>query len=179
MWRIVTRFFPPDRSSALDEVPFKEQFAPMLIRECSSPDATQALGVRFGELAQAGTVLCLNGPLGAGKTCFAQGVGRGLGVRELVTSPTFILLATYTSGRLPLFHADFYRLGDESELVELGLDEVLGREGIALIEWADRFTDGFEDYIRIEIEDLGPGQRRFTAVAHGPRSAALLVAFDE
>ena len=70
MWRIVTRFFPPDRSSALDEVPFKEQFAPMLIRECSSPDATQALGVRFGELAQAGTVLCLNGPLGAGKTCF-------------------------------------------------------------------------------------------------------------
>jgi tRNA threonylcarbamoyladenosine biosynthesis protein TsaE len=150
----------------------------MFTCELTSPEATQAFGARIGTLAQPGTVLCLNGPLGAGKTCFAQGVGRGLGVEELVTSPTFILLASYTSGRMPFFHGDFYRLGDESELVELGLEEVLGKEGLALIEWADRYADSFVDCVRIELEDLGPGLRRLTAVANGPRSQALLEAFQ-
>ena len=99
-----------------------------------SPEVTQALGRRFAELAVPGTVLSLNGPLGAGKTCFAQGVGRGLGIEGPITSPTFIICAVYPDARLPLHHADFYRLGDSSELVELGLDEVMGVEGIALIE---------------------------------------------
>ncbi len=148
----------------------------MFTRDLTSPEATQALGERLGALAQSGTVLCLNGPLGAGKTCFAQGVGRGLGVQELVTSPTFILLATYTSGRMPFFHGDFYRLGDESELVELGLEEVLGKEGLTLVEWADRFGDSFGDCVRMDLKDLGPGLRRLTAVAHGPRSQSLLEA---
>jgi tRNA threonylcarbamoyladenosine biosynthesis protein TsaE len=150
----------------------------MFTRDLTSPEATQALGERMGALAKSGTVLCLNGELGAGKTCFAQGVGRGLGVKELVTSPTFILLATYTSGRMPLFHGDFYRLGDESELAELGLEEVMGKEGLTLIEWAGRFAGSFGDHVHIVFSDLGPESRRFTAVAHGPRAVALLEALD-
>jgi tRNA threonylcarbamoyladenosine biosynthesis protein TsaE len=149
----------------------------MFSRDLDSPEATQALGRRLGELAAAGTVLSLNGPLGAGKTCFAQGVGRGLGIEGPITSPTFILLASYPHGRLPFFHADYYRLGDESEFRELGLEEVIGREGLTLIEWADRFPDSLPaDHLHIDLEDLGPGRRRFTAQAHGPQSSALLEA---
>ena len=142
-----------------------------------SPEVTQALGRRFAELAVPGTVLSLNGPLGAGKTCFAQGVGRGLGIEGPITSPTFIICAVYPDARLPLHHADFYRLGDSSELVELGLDEVMGVEGVALIEWGDRFSEELPaDHIRIAMEDRGEHARYLRATAYGPRSARLLEA---
>jgi len=164
---------------ALDEGPLGEQFPAMYSRDLDSPEDTRALGKRLGEIAQAGTVLSLNGPLGAGKTCFAQGVGRGLGIEGPITSPTFILVASYPSGRLPFFHADYYRLGDESEFTELGLDEVIGREGVTVVEWADRFPSSLpSDHLRIDLEDLDPGRRRMTAQAFGPRSAALLEALN-
>ena len=147
----------------------------MFERLLESPEATQALGRAFAVKAKSGAVFALNGPLGAGKTCFAQGVGQGLGLEGPITSPTFILLATYPEARLPFFHADFYRLGDESELVELGLDEVMGVEGVALIEWADRFADCLPaDHLRIELEDRGEGRRFLRAEATGPKSSALL-----
>lgn len=147
----------------------------MFERLLDSPAATQKLGARFAELAQPGTVLSLNGPLGAGKTCFAQGVGRGLGIEGPITSPTFILCAVYPEARLPFHHADFYRLGDASELIELGLDEVMGSEGFALVEWGDRFGEALpEDHIRVSLEDLGPELRRLRATAHGPKSRELL-----
>jgi len=152
----------------------------MSTRILRSPEATQALGRSLGQHAVPGTVLCLNGPLGAGKTCFAQGVGRGLGIEGPITSPTFVLMATYPDARLPFFHADYYRLGDESELVELGLDEVLGREGIALIEWADRFPDSLPaDHLRIDLEEVDPSTRRFRFTAGGPKAEALLEAIAD
>ena len=147
----------------------------MFERLLDSPEATQKLGARFAELAHPGTVLSLNGPLGAGKTCFAQGVGRGLDIEGPITSPTFILCAVYPDARMPFHHADFYRLGDASELVELGLDEVMGTEGFSLVEWGDRFSDALPaDHIRVTLEDVGPTERRLTATAHGPRSLELL-----
>ena len=147
----------------------------MFERLLDSPEATQKLGARFAELAEPGTVLSLNGPLGAGKTCFAQGVGRGLGIEGPITSPTFILCAVYPHARLPFHHADFYRLGDASELTELGLDEVMGTEGFSLVEWGDRFAEELPaDHIRVTLEDLGPTQRRLQATASGPRSRKLL-----
>lgn len=82
--------------------------------------ATRDLGRQIAGLAYPGLVLALQGELGAGKTTLAQGVGDGLNVQDRVRSPTFIILSLYEKGRLPMVHADLYRLGDASELVELG-----------------------------------------------------------
>ncbi len=97
------------------------------------------MGRRLGEIVPPGTIIALNGELGAGKTVFAQGVGLGLGVRELVTSPSFVLMNVYR-GRLDLYHFDFYRLDEEDELDALGLEEYFYSEGVALVEWAGKFS---------------------------------------
>lgn len=125
------------------------------------PDETLALGVLIGEAATPGTLIALQGDLGAGKTLITKGIAAGLGVDrpEYVTSPTFTIHNRYR-GRLPLDHLDFYRLGDETELEDLGLEEVLGGAGVCVIEWPDRFFDTLgEDRltIRFEVQD---GNRR-------------------
>ncbi len=141
------------------------------------PESTARLGRSLGEAAPAGSVLALTGDLGAGKTSLAQGVGAGLGVQGPITSPTFTLLWVHESGRLPLVHADFYRLGDESELVELGLEEWLGEVGVAVVEWAERFEQALPaDRLVGVLEHRGPGARRLVLRATGPAAAAWLAA---
>lgn len=103
----------------------------------NSPDDTVSIGQALGKLMKPGTVVCLEGNLGAGKTHFAKGVALGLGVEEHVTSPTFTLINEY-EGRLPFYHVDAYRLEDEDEAYELGIEEYLYGNGITLIEWPDR-----------------------------------------
>lgn len=139
---------------------------------------TRALGRALAELATPGTVLALVGGLGAGKTCFVQGIGLGAGVEDDVVSPTFILIAEH-AGRLPLLHADLYRVAPE-ELPGLGLEEALERwPGIAAVEWADRGWDCLpEDHLRLELTEWGAG-RRLRATATGPRHAALLARWVE
>jgi tRNA threonylcarbamoyladenosine biosynthesis protein TsaE len=102
-----------------------------------SPDETQALGERLGARLVAGSVVACTGELGAGKTCFLQGLARGLGVTGDVTSPTFVLVNHYR-GRLPVYHLDAYRTGSLTELVDLGLEEMLHGDGVTVIEWADK-----------------------------------------
>ena len=105
---------------------------------CPTPESTRALGVALGHVCIGGTVVGLVGELGAGKTCFAQGVGMGLDVEDEVVSPTFALMHEY-KGRHPLLHADVYRLSAE-ELPGIGLEEELEAwPGVGLVEWADRF----------------------------------------
>ena len=118
-----------------------------------APQETAALAERLGAAAEAGTVLCLVGDLGAGKTLFTQGFARGLGVTEEVTSPTFALMNQYC-GRLPVTHFDLYRLEREEELDEIGFYEFAGPSGgVVLIEWADKFPDALpKPHIRLEIE---------------------------
>ncbi|MBP5200598.1 MAG: tRNA (adenosine(37)-N6)-threonylcarbamoyltransferase complex ATPase subunit type 1 TsaE [Schwartzia sp.] len=118
-----------------------------------SPEETAALAERLGAAAEAGTVLCLVGDLGAGKTLFTQGFARGLGVTGEVTSPTFALMNQYR-GRLPVTHFDLYRLEREDELDEIGFYEYAEPSGgVVLIEWADKFPDVLpEPHIRLEIE---------------------------
>lgn len=110
--------------------------------QTASPEETFSLGYSVGEKAGAGDTFALTGELGAGKTCFAAGLARGMGVSEdyAVTSPTFTLVNEYP-GRLPLYHFDVYRLNDSSELVELGYDEYVAGGAVAVIEWADKITD--------------------------------------
>src|SRR3954452_11001897 len=98
---------------------------------------TRALGARLASAARAGDLLCLVGDLGAGKTQFAKGFAQGLGVRDIVSSPTFVLMSEYT-GRLPMFHVDLYRLDDAAVALEGGLLDERQLEGVALVEWAER-----------------------------------------
>ena len=140
---------------------------------CRDPSSTQALGAALGASAPPGTVVALRGDLGAGKTCFGQGVGDGLGITDDIVSPTFILIAEY-EGRLPLLHADVYRL-EPGESEGIGLEESLESwPGLALVEWAERFPEVLPaDHltVRIDIEDEA---RRLTIQASGPRSVAAL-----
>ena len=105
-----------------------------------SPEETRNLAAGLVRELGPGSVLALRGPLGSGKTCFAQGCARGLGVEErYVTSPTFVLVREY-SGRLPFYHIDLYRLAPGPEIEGLGLDEYLEGNGVTAIEWAEKLA---------------------------------------
>src|SRR5438105_150955 len=106
-----------------------------------SPAETEALGEAWGRDAQRGLVIALSGDLGAGKTQLVKGVARGLGIRERVHSPTFTLVNVYSGGRLPLFHLDLYRLETREQMLGAGLEEYLRPEGVAVIEWAEKFLN--------------------------------------
>ena len=106
---------------------------------------TQALGKRLSASLRAGDVVLLSGQMGAGKSEFARGVARGLGITSAVPSPSFTILNAYDEGRLPLYHFDWYRIGDESELTDMGLDEFIGGDGVCLIEWHERAEDLLPD----------------------------------
>lgn len=135
---------------------------------------TFRLGRQMGEKAQKGWVYTLTGDLGAGKTVFSKGLAAGLGIRDIVSSPTFTILQIYEEGRLPFYHFDVYRIGDISEMEEIGYEDFFYGEGVCLIEWAElirellpeRYTSvtilkdlekGF-DYRRIIIEEKMRGR---------------------
>jgi tRNA threonylcarbamoyladenosine biosynthesis protein TsaE len=104
-----------------------------------SPAETEQFGEQVASRAERGWVLGLIGDLGAGKTQFVKGFARGLGVSEKVLSPSFAIVHVYTTGRLPLFHLDFYRLDTNEQIIAVGLEEYFAPDGIALIEWWDRW----------------------------------------
>lgn len=145
----------------------------------ASAQETKRLAARLGRLAQAGDIIGLMGDLGAGKTCFVQGLATGLGVprEERVASPTFNIVLTHP-GRLPLVHIDLYRLGSEGELAELGLSQLLEEGAVGAVEWLDRFPDvAPADRIDVYIAVDGPRARTITATSRGPRSEALLTSW--
>jgi len=125
-----------------------------------SPSETESWAAEFARKLQGGEIIALTGELGAGKTVIAKGIGRGLGVREEVLSPSFNYLLEYR-GRLQLFHADLYRIDGPQAFRALGLDEYLDRGGVLLIEWAERVRDTLPpDTIWIEIAPADSDQER-------------------
>lgn len=108
----------------------------------TSDTATKELGARVAGVLEPGSVIALVGPLGAGKTCFVQGMARGMDVPKnvFVRSPSFTLVNQY-EGNVPLYHVDFYRLDESASLGDLGLDELFEGGGITVVEWADKFMD--------------------------------------
>lgn len=104
-----------------------------------SPEETAALGERWGREVKAGWVIGLSGDLGAGKTQLVKGLARGLGITRRVLSPTFALVNEYREGRLPLFHLDLYRLETQEQILGAGLGDYLQPEGVAVIEWFERW----------------------------------------
>ncbi len=128
-----------------------------------NPAATEALGERFGRVAQRGWVILLSGDLGAGKTQFVRGVARGLGISGRVHSPTFTLVNEYGGGRLPLFHLDLYRLETSEQLFSAGIEDYLTPDGVSVMEWAERLADfggAVTKYVRVKIEVLSETERR-------------------
>jgi len=141
--------------------------------DTTSVAKTRALARRLAKLLRPGDVLLLQGPLGAGKTAFTQGLAQGLGLSSDVTSPTFILVAQHAPGELglPLYHADLYRLTDPMEVAELHLEEQ-ARDGVLVVEWPERAIEELPPehlLIVIEPDADSPNGRRFTFVASGAR----------
>ena len=124
-----------------------------------SPDETQAAGERLAARLGPGAVVACIGELGAGKTCFVQGVARGLGVEAGVTSPTFVLINQYR-GRLPVYHLDAYRTESLTELLDIGVEELMHGDGVTVIEWADKLRPLLPEHaITVTIAGLGDEPR--------------------
>lgn len=134
-----------------------EVFPTVMLLRTSSADQTQALAAALSELTQGGDLIVLAGDLGAGKTAFAQGFGRGLGVDEPITSPTFTLARQY-DGRLRLHHLDVYRFDATAEILDVGLAELLDDSGaVTLIEWGDAIVGSLPaDFLELRLT-LGDG----------------------
>ena len=130
-----------------------------MVMESYSAEETFRLGEMTGAKLKPGTVICLDGDLGAGKTVFVKGVAKGLGVTDTVCSPTFTILQEYRDGRMPLYHFDVYRIEDPEEMYEIGFDDYLYGEGVCLIEWAKNVAELIpEGALKITItKDLDKG----------------------
>ncbi len=139
-----------------------------------SPEETEGLGAALGAILPPGTVIAFEGDLGAGKTAFTRGLARGLGCRDLVTSPTYTIVNEYRSGRIPLFHFDMYRLASSEDLWDIGWEDYLEQGGICAVEWSENIADALEDPLRITISRLGEELRKITMEGGGVDVAALL-----
>lgn len=134
--------------------------------------ATERLGAELGGLVRPGDVVLLSGDLGAGKTTFARGLGRGLGVREPVTSPTFTILHQY-AGRCPVYHFDLYRWPAGEDLAEVGLPDFLYDDGVSVVEWPallGRWAP--REHLAVDLF-LAPEGRRLAVRGEGERGLAL------
>lgn len=138
----------------------------MLNTETFSPEETFQLGQKIGEQAKPGELYTLIGDLGVGKTVLTQGIARGLGIEEPISSPTFTIVQVYEEGRMPFYHFDVYRIGDVEEMEEIGYEEYFYGQGITMIEWANLIEEILPNHYReIRIEkDLEQGfdYRRIT-----------------
>jgi tRNA threonylcarbamoyladenosine biosynthesis protein TsaE len=147
-----------------------------LVLELRTPAETEGLGRTLGRDLAGGSVIALEGPLGAGKTLLAKGVAVGNGLRDasLVTSPTFTLVQEY-AGRLHLYHLDVYRLKSAAEVTALGFSEMIRPDAAVLIEWADRISELLpDDRLTIRLEPTGAEQRHAELIATGPLSRQCL-----
>jgi tRNA threonylcarbamoyladenosine biosynthesis protein TsaE len=127
-----------------------------------SESETAAIGRELAATLSEGAVVLLCGDLGAGKTAFVRGLAEGLGLEPAdVSSPTFTLVQEYRGGRVPLVHADLYRVTDSREIDDLGLDE-LGSEAVLAIEWADKLQHSLDRAIVVHIEHAGDTDRIVT-----------------
>ena len=127
-----------------------------------SAEETRAAGEQLGRTLGPGDVVALTGDLGAGKTCFVQGLARGLGATTWPTSPTFVLVNEYRAD-LPIHHVDAYRIGSPAEMIDIGLLELIDGDGVTVVEWADKVAALLPDRtIHVSIAGVGDESRTIT-----------------
>ncbi|NPV09231.1 MAG: tRNA (adenosine(37)-N6)-threonylcarbamoyltransferase complex ATPase subunit type 1 TsaE [Anaerolineae bacterium] len=143
-----------------------------------SEEQTRRLGERLGEFLQAGDVICLQGPLGSGKTRFAQGVGRGMGVRGIISSPSYTIVNEYRTPKgLTLYHVDFYRI-EKGCFPGFDAGEVIGGSGVGVIEWPEKAREFIpEENLWVTFRHVDGMKRGMLFQAHGERYRELLRAF--
>ncbi len=158
----------------MNSAPASRPAGPLAVATKSADD-TREMAAQLAGVAKAGDVVLLSGDLGSGKTTFAQGFGRGLGVVEPIVSPTFTLVRAYP-GRLPLVHCDVYRLDHLQEVIDLDLPELLDEGGVALVEWGDVIASTVPpDFLEVRVEfGDDDDERRFALRAVGPSWASRL-----
>jgi len=133
-----------------------------------TPEDTAALGRALAELLRAGDLVVLVGPLGAGKTALTQGIGAGLGVREPVTSPTFVIARVHRDGRVPLVHVDAYRLGSVADVDDLDLDASTD-DSVTVVEWGQGLVERLADeHLEVRLDRQDGDVRTVVLVPHGP-----------
>lgn len=133
-----------------------------------SAEETRALGKKLVAHLQPGDIVLLQGDLGAGKSEFARGVARGLGIEGPVPSPSFTILNAYDEGDIPLYHFDWYRLESAQEIYEMGMEEQLGGDGVALIEWSEKAKECLPNRVlEIVIHAVDEGTREISFLPHG------------
>lgn len=137
----------------------------------NSEEETRNLGEKIGRIAKIGTLILLYGDLGAGKTAFTKGIGKGLGVDDMITSPTFTLMQVY-NGNISLYHFDLYRISTPEELFDIGYEEYFySEDGIAVIEWPERMGMLIpEKYLRVDIKNLRDNLREISFESIGVTS---------
>ncbi|WP_397428559.1 tRNA (adenosine(37)-N6)-threonylcarbamoyltransferase complex ATPase subunit type 1 TsaE [Proteiniclasticum sp.] len=141
----------------------------MIIKFTESVEETMNLGRKLGTVIEKGSTLCLTGDLGTGKTHFAKGFAKGLGIKDNITSPTFTIVNEYDEGRLPFYHFDVYRVNDIDEILQVGFEEYVYGQGVTLIEWADMIEAILpEELIHVKIEKTeNPDERKITIRSFG------------
>ncbi|OQY24209.1 MAG: tRNA (adenosine(37)-N6)-threonylcarbamoyltransferase complex ATPase subunit type 1 TsaE [Desulfobacteraceae bacterium 4572_35.2] len=147
--------------------------------QTESAEQTDQLGRQLGRQLMAGSLVLLRGDLGAGKTCLATGIARGLGVAQAtpVTSPTYTLMNSY-EGRLPLYHFDLYRLSSEDELLDLGFDDYFHGDGVALVEWPERYPELSREALIVDLVYVGDEARQLTVTISGQPTKYQSVLYD-
>lgn len=146
-------------------------------RTLSSLEETLAFGEKLGTVLQAGDVVALVGALGAGKTTLVKGIAKGMGISQeySVTSPTFVFAHIY-HGKLPLYHLDLYRVEHKNELPSIGIEDMLGGPGVAVVEWFDRFPQIWpEDHLRVEMKLKDENSREVFLSHAGSRSKQVIL----
>ncbi|TET10534.1 MAG: tRNA (adenosine(37)-N6)-threonylcarbamoyltransferase complex ATPase subunit type 1 TsaE [Candidatus Atribacteria bacterium] len=134
-----------------------------------SPEETKNLGKEVSKLAKPGDLLAFYGELGTGKTCFIQGIARGLKVKDYVTSPSFTIINEY-QGKIPIYHFDLFRLDNAEEILELGYKEYFYGEGLTVIEWAEKIEQLLpKEYLGIKIKFKDRYQRTISFIPQGDR----------
>jgi len=145
----------------------------------TSPDETRALGRALGESLRPGCFVGLEGPLGSGKTVMIQGAAEGLGFDGYVTSPSFVIVNEYP-GRVPIVHADLYRIADPRELEDIGIREIYFSDGVSFVEWADRAPEFLPDNrLSVVIKIVGEEGREMTFTALGDEGREALTRLRE
>lgn len=142
--------------------------------EAKDEEATKQFAFLLGQAAKAGDVVVLTGDLGAGKTTFSKGIAEGLGITQMIKSPTYTIIREYTQGRLPFYHMDVYRITTGFD--DLGLDDYFEGDGLTVVEWGNQLGEWLpEDYLEVIIKkDTNDIAKRIISLApHGEKGSAL------